>query len=131
MEYGQLFPHDNKEDEDLQHEGQGGSGSNQTKAKVCAMFLKLYATMPYMTTFIVARGISKLSNVLYKKLLLCITLLGLVGYLASTGILPLCISQIKTAFTSVPTTGDRGLDNRSIVVGMATRTGHPPSYALL
>ncbi len=45
VEYGQLFPHDNKEDENLQLEGQGGSRSNQTKTKVGAMFLKLYATM--------------------------------------------------------------------------------------
>jgi hypothetical protein len=52
VEYGQFFPHDNKEDEDLQLEGQGGGRSNQTKTKVRAIFLKLYATMPYMTSFV-------------------------------------------------------------------------------
>jgi hypothetical protein len=41
----------------LQLKGQGGGGSNQTKTQVRAMFLKLYATMPYMTAFVVARGV--------------------------------------------------------------------------
>jgi hypothetical protein len=54
---GQLFPHDNKEDENLQLKGQGGSGSNQTKLKVRALFLKLCTTMPYTTAFVVARGV--------------------------------------------------------------------------
>ncbi len=57
VEFGQFFPHDDKEDEDLQLEGQGGDGNNQTKTQVRAMFLKLYATMPYMTTFVVAHGV--------------------------------------------------------------------------
>jgi hypothetical protein len=44
-EYGQLFPHGNKEDEDLQHKGQADCGSNETKAKVRAIILELCATI--------------------------------------------------------------------------------------
>jgi hypothetical protein len=62
-------PHGNKEGEDLQLEGQGGGGSNQTKkTKVCAFSLELYTTMPYTTAFVVARGPLKLGDVLHKTL---------------------------------------------------------------
>ncbi len=57
VEYVQFFPHDDKGDEDLQLKGQGGGGSNKTKTQVRAMFLKLYATMPYTTAFVVTCGI--------------------------------------------------------------------------
>jgi hypothetical protein len=53
---GQLFPHGNKKDDNLQLKGQGGGGSsNQNKTKVRAMFLELNPTMPYMTAFVVPR----------------------------------------------------------------------------
>jgi hypothetical protein len=42
---GQLFPHGNKEDEDLQPKVQGGGGSNQTMMKVCAFFLKILSCL--------------------------------------------------------------------------------------
>jgi hypothetical protein len=65
---GGVYPYGNKEDEDLQLEGQGCCGSNQTKTKVRALFLEHYATMPYTTVFVLARGPLKLGDVLHKKL---------------------------------------------------------------
>jgi len=51
VEYGQLIPHDNNEDEDLQLKGRGCGGSNQTKKKVRAIFLKAsYITRASVTS---------------------------------------------------------------------------------
>jgi hypothetical protein len=50
---GKLFPHGNKDDENLQLKGLGGGGSgNQTKkTMVCALLLELFITMPYTAAF--------------------------------------------------------------------------------
>ncbi len=82
VEYVQLFPIDDKEDEDLQLEGQGGGRSNQTKTKVHAMFLKLCTTMLYMTAFVVARGILHIWRCPPQEVSLLHQLLGTCGVLS-------------------------------------------------
>jgi hypothetical protein len=57
VEYGQLIPHDDTQDEDLHLKGQDGGVSNRIKMKVRAILVKLYATMPYTIVFIVASGL--------------------------------------------------------------------------
>jgi hypothetical protein len=59
VENGHLSLHENKDDEDLKLKGEVGGGISQIKSKVCAMFLKLYATMPYTMALIVACGVLK------------------------------------------------------------------------
>ena len=61
VEYGQLIPDEDNEDENLHPKGQGGDGSNQIKMKVRALFLKLCAAMPYIMAFFVARGAPSLA----------------------------------------------------------------------
>ncbi len=72
VDYGQLFPHGNKDDEDLQLEGQGGCGSNQTKTKVHECFSCSTPPCPtqrrsWRLLWLVAK--SKLGDILNKKLL--------------------------------------------------------------
>jgi len=72
---GKLFPHDNKEDEDLQQlEVQGGGGSsNQTKkTKVRALFLELFTTMPYTAAFAGGLYLITISHLFIIINLLCV-----------------------------------------------------------
>ncbi len=74
MDYGKLFPHGNKEDEDLRLKGRGGcgSGNHTKKTKVSALFLELFTTMPYMTAFAGGLHLITISHLFIIINLLCI-----------------------------------------------------------